>query len=129
MDYLSRSYAIDARHQAVDVLMEIWRECQLDNWDGHQALPVSQEILRNAYWLIQALPLGFPAPSIGAEPDGEITLEWYRSRIRTISISVAATGVLHYAALFGSNQHFGTVAFYEQMPSEILDLIQRVIAK
>jgi hypothetical protein len=62
-------------------LATVWEECRNDNWDGHHAIAVSQDALRNAYTFLESLPIGHPAPSIGAEPDGHLTLEWYRSAI------------------------------------------------
>src|SRR5881396_3717871 len=68
-----------------DGLRQIYRECLEPNWDGYGALPVSE----GAYWLahqfLEALPLGTPPPSFGAEPDGQFTLEWHRSPRRTLS--------------------------------------------
>ena len=70
----------------------VWDECRLPNWDGFGALPVSHDTLRSAYCFLESLPLDFPPPSIGAEPDGQLTLEWHRSARRTLSISVSDGG-------------------------------------
>ncbi|MBI1902176.1 MAG: hypothetical protein HYS13_13835 [Planctomycetia bacterium] len=83
--------------------------------------------MRNAYvFLTEALPLGFPAPSIGAEPDGDLTLEWHCSPRRTLSVSVSPEGDLDYAGLFGPNRTYGTEVFYGEVPETILRLIRRV---
>ena len=66
-------------HEALEELAGVWNECRNPDWDGFGALPVEQATLAAAYMLIESLPLGFPRPSIGAEPDGHITLEWRRS--------------------------------------------------
>ena len=89
-------------------------------------MPVTQETLRNAYILLESLPLGFPAPSISAEPDGNLTLEWHRSARRTLSVSVTADGYLHYAALLGASRVYGTEAFFDEIPDAIRDLVYRV---
>src|SRR5262245_7625563 len=65
--------------EAIDELWEVWNECQQANWDGYDALPVEHDTYRAAYLLIESLPLGFPRPTIGAEPDGQLTLEWHKS--------------------------------------------------
>lgn len=109
-----------------DELATVWEECRQPNWDGYQALPIDQDTLRSAYVFLESLPLGFSAPSIGAEPDGAITLEWHRSVRRTLSVSVGSTGELHYAALLGPNRVYGTEAFFGEVPSSILDLIRKV---
>ena len=109
-----------------DELATVWEECREPNWDGFQAIPIDQDGLRSAYVFLESLPLGFPAPSIGAEPDGAFTLEWHRSKRRTLSVSVASSDELHYAALLGPNRVYGTEAFFGDVPSSILDLIRRV---
>jgi hypothetical protein len=109
-----------------DELGSVWEECRRPNWDGYDALPVSQDTLRNAYALIESLPLGSPFPSIGAEPDGELTLEWHRSSRRTLSVSVTPHGELHFAALQGPNRIYGTEAFFGEIPDRIVDLIRQV---
>jgi hypothetical protein len=74
--------------------------------------------------LIDSLPLGFLRPSIGAEPDGHITLEWRRSPRRVLSVSVDPDGFLHYAGLFGNNKRFGTLTFFSTPPEELLQLVR-----
>jgi hypothetical protein len=70
--------------------------------------------------------LGFPRPSISAQPDGQLTLEWYRTATRTLSLSIDPDGFIHYAGLFGAEEHFGTVAFLGGLPDRILRLASEV---
>ena len=111
---------------AIDELGDVWVECRMPNWDGFGAVAISQETLRNAYCVLESLPSGFPAPSIGAEPDGAITLEWHRSPRHTLSVSVDETGDLHYAALRGPNRQFGTEIFDGELPEKIRAIIGEV---
>ena len=124
--HLHESIALGIGNTVGDELATVWEECRQPNWDGFQAMPVTQDALRNAYRLLESLPLGFPLPSIGAEPDGQLTLEWHRSARRTPSVSVSPDDDLHYAALFGPNRVYGTEAFFGELPASILDLVQRV---
>jgi len=98
----------------------------MSNWDGYGAEPVSKD----AYWValefLEALPLGTPAPSVGAEPDGDLTFEWYSSPQRVLSVSVSSQGELHYSALVGSSKVYGTEVFSGEVPRVILDQIRRV---
>ena len=110
--------------EALEELSHVWDECRQANWDGYQALPVEQATYQATYTLIESLPLGFPRPSIGAEPDGQLTLEWYKSPSRTLSVSVDPDGFLHYAGLFGANKRFGTMAFFSTVPSELVQLVR-----
>lgn len=112
-------------HQkALEELGCVWNECRHPNWDGFGALAVEQATFQAAYTLIDSLPLGFRRPSIGAEPDGHITLEWRQSPRRVLSVSVDPAGWLHYAGLFGANKRFGTLAFFSAPPEELLQLVR-----
>lgn len=104
----------------------VWEECWSPDWDGFGAVAVSQDSLRNTYRVLESLPLGFPLPSIGAEPDGQLTLEWHRSPSHTLSVSVDPDGYLHYAGLFGPNRRYGTEVFYGELPEMIQRLIREV---
>ena len=112
--------------EAFDELLEVYAECRNPGWDGYGANPVEPETLRMAYTLIKSLPLGFPQPSIGAEPDGQLTLEWYRTPTRTLSLSIDPDGFIHYGGLFGAEKHFGTVPFLDVLPDRILRLAREV---
>jgi hypothetical protein len=116
--------SILGHQEALEELAEVWKECQHPGWDGHEALPVEAETLRGAYTLIESLPLGFPRPSISAEPDGQLTLEWYKSPSRTLSVSVDPDGFLHYAGLFGASKRYGTLAYFSSAPAELIQLVR-----
>lgn len=111
---------------ATEELAQIAQECSSANWDGYGAAPVSEETFNQALAFLESLPLGTPAPSIGAEPDGHLTLEWYRSSGLTLSVSVSPDGDLHYAALVGPAKAYGTEPYLGEVPQVILDLIHRV---
>ena len=121
--------ALGSENTVRDELATVWEECREPNWDGFAALPVTQDTLRNAYLFLEALPFGFPQPSVGAEPDGDLTLEWHRSSRRTLSVSINAYGDLNYAALLGPNRTYGTETFFGDVPDAILSLIRRVHAE
>lgn len=66
-------------------LEKILKECSSDDWDGERAKPVSEEVLRNASIFLESFP-----PSV--EPDGAISLEWYRSPEKVASVSINPGG-------------------------------------
>lgn len=108
-------------------LQQIFDECKRDNWDGYESLPVSQAAFDAAYKFIEALlPFNLPAPSVGAEPDGHITLEWYVSPRRTLSLSLSPEGEIHYAALIGEYKPYDSIRFYGEIPEVIRKLIAQV---
>ena len=108
--------------------LKVLEECRVPNWDAQGAAPVTEDAYRVACRFLESLPLGIRAPSIGAEPDGHLTLEWHRSPRRTLSVSASPEGDLHYAALLGSSKAYGTEPFLGYPPKPILDLIHRVMA-
>jgi hypothetical protein len=121
------SYALgEQAKKSLNELRQVYSECNHPDWDGYGAMPVTADAFRVAYELLNVLPLGMPAPSIGAEPDGHITFEWHHSAHRTLSISIAPDGDLHYAALLGASRHYGTEPFFGDAPKTILDLVYRV---
>jgi hypothetical protein len=111
-----------------DELLKTFEECREPNWDGYGAQSVREETYDLAHQFLTVLPLSTPVPSIGAEPDGHITVEWYRSPQRTLSVSISPDGDLHYAALLGSTKTCGTEPFTGEIPKIIFDLIRRVTA-
>ncbi len=126
---LHNSAAIGVEMVIREELADVWEECQEPNWDGYDALPVTWDTYNNAERFLLALPFGTRIPSIGAEPDGHITLEWHHSRRRTLSVSISPNDELHYAALLGPGRTCGTEPFFGEVPKAILDLIGRVYTR
>jgi hypothetical protein len=120
------SSAAYGKQPAYDELAAVWEECRTPNWDGRDAHAVEPETLHSAYRCIEALPLGCPLPSVGAEPDGHITLEWYSAPRCTLSVSISPDSMLYYAALFGASDVRGSEPFFGDVPKMILILIHRV---
>ena len=108
-DRIQDSYALGFGGKGViDELNAVCAECSHPNWDGYGGLPVSPQTYVNTRNYLKSLPLGSPAPSVGAEPDGHLTLEWYNGRRRTLSVSISPDGNLHYAAILGPSTSYGT---------------------
>ena len=123
--YLTQTVAF-SKQPAIDELATTWEECRVSNWDGYAAFPVKEETLNYAYAFLQALPLGFPLPSVSAEPDGYLALEWFRDPYWTISVSVSPEGVLYYAALLGNSDPRGSEPFLGELSERLLNLIKEV---
>lgn len=113
--------------ESFEELWDVWDECRVPDWDGYGAQAVAQETLHATYTLIESLRLGFPRPTIGAEPDGQLTLEWSKSPTRILSVSVDPDGLLHFAGLFGpGRKQFGTLPFFSSAPQELIDLVMQL---
>ncbi|MEJ2665268.1 MAG: hypothetical protein P8107_14725 [Spirochaetia bacterium] len=104
-------------------LEETFIETSIPNWDGYDALPVKKETFIIAEKFIKMLPLYITPPSISVEPDGSITLEWYRTNNWLFSLSIDEKSYLHYAAKFGMKRYHGSEPFFDSIPQIILDLI------
>jgi hypothetical protein len=109
-------------------LEDVVKDCSLPGWDGYSAEPIAPETHDLASEFLKALPIGTPVPTVSADPDGQITFEWYKSPRRTVSVSVSPDGDLHFASLVGSKSLFGIVPFYGQAPNDVLELVHRLKA-
>lgn len=107
-----------------DALCTVRDEYDFPNWDGDNAEPIEQDVYQYAYKFLEALPLGSPSPTISPEPDGQIAIEWHRSARQTLSVSISSTGDIHYAALLGTREAYGTEPFFGEIPKAILDLVR-----
>ncbi len=107
-------------------LLQTYQQCRIPDWDGHDARPVTAETLLMARRVLDVLPPGLPQPAFGAEPDGELTMEWYRSPRRLLSVSIRDDGDLNYAALIGTERVFGQVSFCGALPDTLATLIRKV---
>ena len=126
------------REELLNELGEAWEEYRNANWDGYGAIQVSEETFQHARRFVKALPPDIPNPTIGGDPDGHLTLEWYRSPRCILSVSVSPEGDLHYAALRevtskvagnGSkvSKSYGTEPFSGEIPESILRLVSQVM--
>lgn len=120
------------RTPAADALFEAWAEYSRENWDGEGAPAVPPDRLRLAIKLVDALPLTFPAPDACGDRDGDFCLEWYRGPLRTVSVSIGARGVLHWAALIGDDDPRGTWRFSpdagDGVPKTLVHILKRIFA-
>ena len=107
-------------------LYEVFKECSSGGWDGDKAKPISVEVLQDAIKFLYSFPLGIDAPEVGAEPDGAITLEWYRSPNKVISISINPDGWMYFAALIGTSRRHGADYAMMGISDDLLRIILQV---
>ena len=124
--HLRDSAALGMSNTLREELAEVRKECSQPNWDGYDALPLKTASFANAIRLLNSMPLGTKAPSVGAIPNGHVSLEWHHSRRRSLTITLDEKGDLHYAALLDPGKTLGTEPFFDEVPQIILDLISRV---
>lgn len=119
---------ISSKQSAYDELDEVFASCKTPHWDAHGAEPVKPETMSNVRRFIDALPPECSSPSVGAEPDGHVTLEWYRATNWLLSVSVSPEGTLFWAAMLGDEDPRGSCRFGGEVPETILYWIRRVSA-
>ena len=98
----------------------------IPDWDGYGALPVSTMTCTKALLFLSSLPVSVRLPDISADPDGAITMEWYRSPEWIFSLSINRDGKLDYAAIFGDKKEHGSMYFNDEVDRDILTHIGRI---
>ncbi len=110
-------------------LEKVFQECSSDGWDGERAKPVSKEVLRSTVAFLESFPSGIEPPETGAEPDGAISLEWYRSPEKVISVSVNPGGEVYYAAIIGTRRNHGKGSVRSGVSDNLPALVEKVTQK
>jgi hypothetical protein len=125
---LLRRFRVDRKKEkALDDLYEAFSEACMPEWDGHGACRASLESYANAKQFIEVLPVDLPLPEFAVDPDGEISLEWYRSPRRVFSVSMGSGASLSYAGLFGPNRVHGSETFDGGIPYSVMMYIRRLL--
>ncbi|HUE81823.1 MAG TPA: hypothetical protein VMM84_06885 [Pyrinomonadaceae bacterium] len=123
LDSISLGKTLQDTYKQLDQVVE---DCGRSDWDAYGAEPVLFESLENAKRFALALPFSLAAPEVSAEPDGEITFEWYSNPTRVFSVSIGPHNELTYAGIFGASRAYGTEVFHDEIPEIILSHIKRV---
>ena len=124
---LERTESLGRNKQAAyQDLCEVADECREPKWAGHASAPVLEETYRHAYSFLEALPSSMVMPEAGAEPDGHLTLEWYKKPRHVLSLSISPDSQLYYASMRGNKKQNGAMPFFGDVPEEILALIHKL---
>lgn len=127
LDLIDLKGIIDWTNLALEELEKVYEECSEANWDGYGAMPISRATYSKARKLLRMMPSSLPRSDISAEPDGEITFEWYKEKYFVFVISVGSDNLITYAGLFGeSNKIHGTEYFADELPEIIRHCIRRL---
>lgn len=103
----SLEHALEVRAGRRAALEAAWREVSVPGWDGYGAEAVTASTYAMAKAFLETLPTDAPTPEIRADPDGEISFDWYTRPDQVFSVSVGGSGMLSYAGLFGKNNAEG----------------------
>jgi len=111
-------------HHLKCAIIKTFGECQADSH------PPSIETLKLANKLIDNLPDTVEIPDHGIEPDGYLTLEWYKTQTLSLSISINAdyrSGTIAYSAVCNGLYANGTLNTSGQWPLEIWSVYNKVM--
>lgn len=94
------------KKQLEKALEGLRKECALPNWDGYNANALNKKSLKFAKSFLAKCGKRILPTSVGADTDGCVTFEWYKSQTQQMSISFEAGGKIAYAAtIYGTKAH------------------------
>ncbi|MFW6180389.1 MAG: hypothetical protein ACOC8N_01475 [Spirochaetota bacterium] len=105
--------------QLIDELLDIQNECADNNWDGYDALPISNDVITEAAQFISIIPEGVHKPDVSPSPDGSIIFEWRDMDRKIFTISLFGIGEILYTFLSSSFRDSGTISFKPSLPEKI----------
>jgi hypothetical protein len=113
---------------AISRLWALANECANQGWDGEEAEAISPIAILNAESFLRAMPENFPLPEFAVEPDGNISMDWIKSRNSLFSLSIGSNNRLAFAWLDGTDKGHAVARFDgRQVPSHILEGITTVM--
>jgi hypothetical protein len=99
-------------------------ETREPNWDGYNADGVMAETVALVREIIRLMPDDLALPSLSAEPDGHVSMEWIEGQHQRLSVSISPNGSLAYAAILDGEARHGTTALIGEIPEIVLRLIR-----
>lgn len=110
-------------------LDEVYERCSQPDWDGYDAMPITEATYEEARELITLFPTVCPSPEVTPDPTGHVSFEWYRSPRRVLVVSVNGTGVITFARLFGTGRLSGMEPFDKSLPKPVVDSLARLYSQ
>ncbi len=129
-EHFDKSIAIAGSQQdTLNEIDEVFRECKEPNWDGYHALPIAVETYEAACCFVRVLQSNLLPSDVSAEPDGEISLEWFRGPKRVFSLSVGPKHRVSFAGIDGSDEWYGASTFHDKIPNRVFESIQGIVGE
>lgn len=108
-------------------LSQISTAAQAVTVDEDQA-SVNRSALNNAEQFVLALPDDLPMPESAVDPDGAISLTWFKSHTQIFSVSVGESDRAAYAWLDGSDKGHAVDRFeLPVLPNRLLTILRSVV--
>lgn len=115
--------------EAKEEIATLYLTHRKSNWDGYGALPISRAACFEAMRFLTMLPEAVEMPEVVPEPDGNIALEWYKSKYEHLFVSFSGNGVVTFVGKFGQlTRSEGVEYFFASIPLRILHDIRQMIS-
>jgi len=122
------SYVIGNKaERAMAELEEVRLEANQVGWDGYGALPLNPQAYHFARVFINALPTTAPSPEVGADTDGEVSLDWIFGDRKALTVSIGPTGRCTYAWMLGRDTQRGTGWIEDEIPATIVFALGQLV--
>ena len=106
-------------------LDELPRKYAKENWNGYGEQPLNAESYGFAREFVKQLPFAYRNADIGIDADGEVTIEWYRTKDCQCSLTFAMSGNVY--CVVRSNGDRITAIVSSKAVDKILTLISEVV--
>ena len=124
----SPSITQERAEQAIaEALMNTFAHTLEPGWDGYEARPVSAATLAYALQFLGDLPSEVDTPEVGADVDGDISLDLDYGPRNIFSVRISRDGTVHYAGLFGHATYHGSETLQQGIPEPVAEGIRRAI--
>lgn len=106
-------------------LLEILENCNMDDWDGYGAKPITKLKKERAEKLALLFDSSIIIPRVIPEPSGEIGFEWMKGNKRFVL--TFDEDFLVYSEIDGPKNNFGRLPSnnFAYLPQEIIEKLQR----
>lgn len=97
--------------------------CKMRGWDGGDAEPITNQVVRQTRWMLHLLPDGIRPPRIIPSAEGGITLEWNQGRSKVLSLTVFSDQIVYAALLESRTKHYGEEPISNELPRIIREVL------
>lgn len=92
---MSNSEILSTTHKELDCLVS---ECSKENWDGYNSSSISLESVEYVKKVISMFPEWLTiAPELSVNSEGNVILDWIKTKTSIFSISVLSNGFIAYS--------------------------------
>lgn len=123
-------FRVQSTNRAVwlgETLQSIGEKANYEGWSGADSRSVQRDALRITGNLLLGLPTSLPLPEIGADSEGEVTLDWVSSSNQHLTLSIDMHGRILFAGRVGTERITpGEIRYTQGFPYPIEALLVRM---